>query len=77
MILGKDTGRGPLIDCVVLKPVAGVPAWIQAQLYGDLAALLALSDDQARKQKLPAKGRTGSQLSLVAGVGFEPTTFRL
>ena len=65
-----------LIDRVVLTPAAGAPDGIDAQLHGDLAAILALSNDNGRKQKLPAKGLTGSQLSVVAGVGFEPTTFR-
>ena len=66
-----------LIDRVVLTPAVGAPDGIEAQLHGDLAAILALSEGRGRKQKLPAKGMTGSQLSVVAGVGFEPTTFRL
>ena len=66
-----------LIDHVALTPAAGVPDGIDAQLHGDLAAILALSSGKDRKQKPPAKGMTGSQLSVVAGVGFEPTTFRL
>jgi len=58
-----------LTDRVVLTPAAGAPDGINAQLHGDLAAILALSDGKGRKQKLPAKGSTGSQLSLVAGEG--------
>jgi hypothetical protein len=42
-----------------------------------LAQILALCGDTGRKQKLPKAGASGSQLSVVAGVGFEPTTFRL
>jgi DNA invertase Pin-like site-specific DNA recombinase len=64
-----------LIDKVVLTPAADALDGIDAQLHGDLAAVLALSDPE--KQKLPAVGVVGSQLSVVAGVGFEPTTFRL
>ena len=64
-----------LIDRVVLTPAADAPDGIDAQLHGDLAAVLALSDPE--KQKLPAVGTVGSQLSVDAGVGFEPTTFRL
>jgi len=56
-----------LIDRVVLTPAAGAPDGIEAQLHGDLAAILALSNNQGRKQKLPAKGKAGSQLSVVAG----------
>jgi len=48
-----------LIDCVVLTPVTNVPDGIEAQLHGDLAAILALSNDTRRKQKLPAKARPG------------------
>src|SRR5215472_18931299 len=55
-----------LIDRVVLTPATDAPNGIDAQLYGDLAAVLALSDPE--KQKLPAVGAFGSQLSVVAGV---------
>ena len=64
-----------LIDRVVLTPAAGAPDGIDAQLHGDLATVLALSDPE--QQKLPAAGAAGSQLSVVAGAGFEPATFRL
>ena len=64
-----------LIARVLLTPTAEAPDGIDAQLHGDLAAVLGLSDPD--KQKLPAAGAVGSQLSVVAGVGFEPTTFRL
>ena len=57
-----------LIDRVVLMPAAGAPDGIDAQLHGDLAAILALSNADGRKQKPPAKGLAGSQLSVVAGV---------
>jgi len=57
--------------------MADAPDGIEAQLHGDLAAILALSSNDGRKQKLPANGVAGSLLSVVAGVGFEPTTFRL
>jgi len=56
-----------LIDRVVLTPAAGAPDGIEAQLHGDLAAILALSNGKGGKQKPPAKGLTGSQLSVVAG----------
>ena len=57
-----------LIDLVVLTLAADAPDGIDAQLHGDLAAVLALSDPE--KQKLPAVGTVGSQLSVVAGVSF-------
>jgi hypothetical protein len=65
-----------LIDRIELRPrEKGQP--VAATLHGDLAQILALCDDTGRKQKLPKTGVSGSQLSVVAGVGFEPTTFRL
>jgi DNA invertase Pin-like site-specific DNA recombinase len=60
-----------LIDRVVLMPATDAPDGIDAQLHGDLAAVLALSDPE--KQKLPAAGTVGSQLSVVAGVSFFAT----
>jgi site-specific DNA recombinase len=46
----------------------------QIELAGDLAGILALGDIEATK---PARfARVGSE-TMVAGVGFEPTTFRL
>ena len=44
---------------------------LQVEFYGDLAALLDLEN------KRPRSKETGAQVTLVAGVGFEPTTFRL
>src|SRR5262249_53578879 len=56
-----------LIDRVVLTPSADAPDGLDAQLYGELASVLALSDPA--NQKLPAPGAAGSQLSVVAGAG--------
>ena len=60
-----------LIARVLLTPTAEAPDGIDAQLHGDLAAVLGLSDPD--KQKLPAAGAVGSQLSVVAGVSFFAT----
>ena len=46
---------------------------LQIEIAGDLAGILALGD----KRKRPARGAGGSQVTLVAGTGFEPVTFRL
>jgi hypothetical protein len=54
-----------LIDRVVLTLAADAPDGLDAQLYGELAGILALSNPE--KQKLPAAGTVGSQLSVVAG----------
>ena len=58
-----------LSDRVVLTPAANAPDGIDAQLHGDLAAILALSSDGEHKQKLPADDAAGSLLSVVAGKG--------
>ncbi len=44
-------------------------------LHGALAGILALASDS--KKVLAASAKDLSQIILVAGVGFEPTTFRL
>jgi site-specific DNA recombinase len=57
-----------LIDEIRLVPENGK---LRVELYGELAALLNLANEHPR-----SKG-TGVPITLVAGVGFEPTTFRL
>ena len=57
-----------LIEEIRLVPKNGK---LQVELYGELAALLNLAN------KHPRSKETGVQITLVAGVGFEPTTFRL
>ena len=70
-----------LIEKVGLVPRAGAKG-SDAVLYGDLARILQLCEaanetSGSRKRKLPGQGRPGSQVSVVAGAGFEPATFRL
>jgi site-specific DNA recombinase len=60
-----------LIDEVRLVPEAGR---LEIELAGDLAGILALSADNKRPV---TAGRDGLQVTLVAGIGFEPMTFRL
>ena len=57
-----------LIEEIRLVPKSGK---LQVELYGELAALLNLAN------KYPRSKETGVQITMVAGVGFEPTTFRL
>ena len=47
---------------------------LEIELVGDLAAILALSADS---KKPVTDDRDGLQVTLVAGIGFEPMTFRL
>ena len=65
-----------LIDKVVLTPTLD-RGNLDAQLHGDLAAILTFCDTGNPKQRHPGSKEPGRQLSVVAGVGFEPTTFRL
>jgi hypothetical protein len=47
---------------------------LEIELLGDLAGILALS---AGNKKPVTENRDGLQVTLVAGEGFEPSTFRL
>jgi hypothetical protein len=63
-----ETMRG-LIDRIVLTPVDGE---LRGELHGDLAVLARFAEEGvSRSAGNPAR------LSVVAGVGFEPTTFGL
>ena len=74
-----------MIEKVVLTPDATAPDGLAAALHGDLAVILALAMVPERDRRpLPGEGATspgtavsGSLLSVVAGRGFEPLTFRL
>ncbi|AZI38185.1 recombinase family protein [Caenibius tardaugens NBRC 16725] len=59
-----------LVDKIVLTPFEGK---IEIDVQGDLAGILMIS----AQTKNPASGAGSSQVKMVAGVGFEPTTFRL
>ncbi len=61
-----------LIEAVRLVPKGG---GLQIELYGELAALLKLSEEP--KTKHPLAETEGVQVTMVAGAGFEPTTFGL
>ena len=74
-----ETLRG-LIEKISLTP-GPERGEIYATLHGELGTILNWTDRQAignaAKTTKPAAGATGLSLSVVAGVGFEPTTFRL
>ncbi len=65
-----------LVDKVVLIPAPNGDG-LDAELYGDLATILDFCGSDPGKQKLPGSREPRSQLSVVAGAGFEPATFRL
>ena len=69
-----------LIEKIVLTP-GPERGEIDALLYGDLGTILnwveRVSSAGARNTNTPGAERPGVSVSVVAGVGFEPTTFRL
>ncbi|QCO55513.1 hypothetical protein EOK75_06970 [Pseudorhodobacter turbinis] len=78
MLEAKEALRG-LIDRIVLKPQAE-GGKLSIHLEGALAALLLLSLGSKTQKGLSCKTQAVEyieELVLVAGVGFEPTTFRL
>jgi site-specific DNA recombinase len=62
-----------LIDEIRLVPDNGE---LRIELRGELAGILALAADSKKPGGLAAVG-LAEQIKMVAGVGFEPTTFRL
>ena len=63
-----------LIDRIVVRPDE-TGTGVELELVGELAGLLSLGDPERRS---PGSAReTGAAVSLVAGRGFEPLTFRL
>ena len=64
-----------LIDRIVLTPEGDV---LRAELHGDLAVLARFAQGkEGRTEFTGDSGDSALGLSVVAGVGFEPTTFRL
>lgn len=62
----------PLINKIILKPGTGNS--MNAELYGDITGLVTMEDTDSRDGKLFS---LSSRVSVVAGGGFEPPTFRL
>ena len=63
-----------LVSEIRMVPDADAPNGHHIELAGELAGILALGSSETTKPALFA--RAGSE-TVVAGVGFEPTTFRL
>ena len=74
--LDRDDARSDASEVMrgLIEEIRLVPMHDQLEIYlvGNLAAILDLC-----AKKNPSSTRAGVQLTLVAGVGFEPTTFRL
>ncbi len=82
--LNEDTARAEaadllrgLIDKVVLHPDPDAANGHVIELFGELGAILSLCNNSlAKNAKSHAQGVAG-QVTMVAGTGFEPVTFRL
>jgi site-specific DNA recombinase len=61
-----------LIEAIVLVPDQGS---LKVEVLGELAAILAYGE--GRKKPGRTDRDIAEQIKMVAGVGFEPTTFRL
>ena len=61
-----------LIDRIILTPQGDA---LRAELHGDLAVLARFA--QGKEGRAESTRDSALRLSVVAGVGFEPTTFRL
>ena len=64
-----------MIERVVLRPKVLGKGGLDLELYGELANILAACEG-AKMQNAPGSKASG-RLSVVAGTGFEPVTFRL
>ena len=73
--LNDEDSRHEAAECIreLIEEIRLVPedGQLRVELYGELAALIGLANEHPR-----SKG-TGVQVTLVAGAGFEPATFRL
>jgi site-specific DNA recombinase len=71
---GEDT-RLEAAECIraLIEEIRLVPEHrnLRIELYGELSALLTLANEHPRSRE------TGVQITMVAGTGFEPVTFRL
>jgi site-specific DNA recombinase len=72
-----DLLRG-LIEKVILHPDPDAAHGHRIELFGELAAILSLCDGGLAPNAKARRGATGfRQVTMVAGTGFEPVTFRL
>jgi site-specific DNA recombinase len=79
-VLHRDESRGEavdilrsLVDRIELSP--NQQGQLEIDLYGDLAGILTLAG--RKKTPIDQNDKSVQQVKVVAGVGFEPTTFRL
>jgi site-specific DNA recombinase len=63
------------IERIKLTPNA--EGGLDIHLYGDLARILQFCEAGDHESQRPGRGGPGREVSVVAGAGFEPATFRL
>ncbi len=67
-----------LIERIELSPDTKAPNGMAITVEGELANIMAVCAAAGGNKKLPdGIKRSGSEMSVVAGAGFEPATFRL
>ena len=68
-----------MIEHIILTPEEGAPQGLRVEVQGDLVAILAAASGKARvlKKMNPATTAGSTAFQGVAGLGFEPRTFRL
>ena len=69
----SDPLRG-LVNSIDMNQVEG---GFEVALTGDIAGMMALSMSEDKNKKAAFDEKTACSIKVVAGVGFEPTTFRL
>ena len=80
---GKPVVEKMVIDRVTLTPDPDAPNGLRIELQGDLAMILSLASGSTTRpgdrggDRPAGTSVRGSQLSVVAGAGFEPAAFRL
>ena len=67
-----------LIERITLRPDPDAPNGHVIEICGELGAIIALCDGEGgRNTKARMIAAGGLQVTMVAGTGFEPVTFRL
>ncbi len=82
---GAASALRALIEKIVLTPAPNAPDGLHVELHGALAPILALAAGGPATRRIACSGAgaepgtsvPGGLLSVVAGTGFEPVTFRL
>ena len=66
-----------LVGTIAMRPDPEAPDGMAIEIRGDLSRILSSSEELAQKSAPKGALLSASKIAVVAGVGFEPTTFRL